>query len=242
MSRSVFRSPALCFETLLRGAALVALVTSGPMAFASGGTYGISTARTGKPGIQFSIGYTLGTHVGQANAATGSATLDFDAANLSRAEFRVPLSAMTTGNSKRDCHMIEAMGLDYARSSYPEGGHLCSSNQTLPESGPDSVAYPEIQFVLESLTAADGSPLGRLERGIETPIVSLARWTLHGVTKTRAIPLSILIDQGDQPKVRVRGKFEVLLKDHEVEVISWGGVISVKDRAKVELDLELESR
>ena len=206
------------------------------------GEYSISTARTGKPGIQFSIGYSLGTHVGQANAASGKASLDFDAANLSRAEFKVPLLSMTTGNTKRDCHMVEALGLDYARSSYPEGGHVCSSSQTLPDSGPDSVAYPEIQFELESLTAADGSVLGRLERGVETPIVSLARWTIHGVTQTRAVPLTVLIDQGDRPKVRVRGKFEVILKDHGIEVISWGGVISVKDRAKVELDLELESR
>jgi polyisoprenoid-binding protein YceI len=210
-------------------------------AAASSLEYRISSARTGKPGINFSIGYTLGTHKGQAAAATGKASIDLDSSALSQAQFQVAISSMSTGNPKRDCHMVEALGLDYERSRYPEAGHLCDANQRLPENGPDSVAYPEIRFELQGLNTPDGSALGRIERGVETPIVTVAQWSIHGVTQTRMIPMTALIDTGERPRIRVRGQFEVLLKDHGIEVISWGGVISVRDRAKVELDLELEA-
>jgi len=193
----------------------------------------------GLPGIEIAIGYTLGTHEGGASRVSGSAFVDFENAALSSAEFRVPIAAMTTGNEKRDCHMREALGLDYGLSGYPEA-HVCDSSNRLPESGVNAIQFPEVVFELTGLKAADGTPLTRVDAGSEAQVLAIGAWTIHGVRKEQFIALRVVRASGTaSPELRVRGSFEILLKDFGVEVISWGGLIKVRDRAKVTLDLNL---
>jgi polyisoprenoid-binding protein YceI len=199
----------------------------------------IQPKSNGQPGIQIAIGYTLGTHEGGASQVRGSAFVDFENAALSSAEFRVPISSMTTGNAKRDCHMRQALGLDYEMSGYPEG-HVCDASNRLPESGVNSIQYPEVIFELTGLKAADGTPLTRVDAGTEAQVLAVGTWTIHGVKKEQFVALRVARAQGaSSPALRVRGVFDLLLKDFGVEVISWGGLIYVKDRARVTLDLNL---
>ena len=197
----------------------------------------------GQTGIQIAIGYTLGTHEGSASTVRGKALVDFENASVASAEFRTPIASMTTGSDKRDCHMREALGLDYGMSGYPEA-HICDSGNRLPETGVNAIQYPEVVFELKGLNAADGSPLTRIDAGAETQVLAIGSWTIHGVRKDQFVAVRISrSDASGSPRLRVRGATELLLKDFGVEVISWGGVIKVKDRAKVTLDLDLgESR
>jgi polyisoprenoid-binding protein YceI len=220
---------------------LIALLTVGlsSSAQAASTELKIQPKADGSTGIQIAIGYTLGTHEGGASAVSGSALVDFENAALSSAEFRVPISAMTTGNEKRDCHMREALGLDYAISGYPEA-HVCDSSNRLPGSGVDAIQYPEVTFELTGLKAADGTPLTRVDAGSEAQVLAVGAWTIHGVRKEQFVTVRVArTDVNGAPQLRVRGSFDLLLKDFGVEVISWGGVIKVKDRAKVTLDLNL---
>ncbi len=194
----------------------------------------------GRPGVDLSIEYTLGVHEGYASVLSGRALVDFENSSVSSAEFRVPISSMTTGSAKRDCHMRESLGLDYAISSFPEK-HVCFGDNTLPDSGVDSVVYPEIVFELRGLNAADGTPLTRIDAGADASVLAVGSFTIHGVRKDQivAVKLTRTFDERGKSRLRVRGRFNLSLKDYGVEVIAWAGLISVKDTAKVKLDLDL---
>ena len=220
--------------------ALAASILFAPLAQAANTELQIANKANGRPGIDLSIDYTVGTHVGYASSVTGRALVDFESASVSSAEFRVSIASMTTGNTKRDCHMREALGLDYALSGYPEN-HICDANNNLPASGVDSVQYPEVIFELRGLNAADGTPLTRIDAGAEVPVLALGSWTIHGVRKDQVVSLKATRtqDENGRNRLRVRGDFNLLLKDFGIEVMSWAGLIKVADRAKVKLDLDL---
>src|SRR5262245_35509977 len=101
---------------------------------------------SGATGISFRLPYTGGTHTGSARSASG--TLTFDPSSLIRinAHIVVPIDDIHSGDSKRDCHMREALGLDYTRSQFPKS-HVCDNANRIPTSGPDSVVYPTIEFI-----------------------------------------------------------------------------------------------
>src|SRR5262245_5385660 len=92
--------------------------------------------------MTFSLGWTLGTHEGRASQVSGSLRARLDPLEILEGEFRVPIGAMSTGSVSRNCHMREALGIDYSRSRFPRE-HVCVNDQ-VPASGPDSVVFPDI--------------------------------------------------------------------------------------------------
>ncbi len=138
-------------------------------------------ASQNNPGVTFSIGYSLGQHDGSAQAMSSSVKLTKDNKILS-GTFSVPISSMTTGNSKRDCHMMEALGIDYSKSQFPKE-HVCNSD-ILPTSGPDSVSFQTIDFNFISIKGDSNSGLPAvLEEGKVYNLPIHGKWTIHGVTQ-----------------------------------------------------------
>lgn len=212
----------------------------GQFAHAANSQLSILSKPDGRPGIDLSIEYTLGVHEGYASMVTGQALVDFENSSVAAAEFRVPIAAITTGNAKRDCHMRESLGLDYDVSGFPEE-HVCDGSNQLPASGVDSVRYGEVIFELRGLTAADGTPLTRIDAGAEVSVLAVGSWTIHGVRKDQmvAVKMTRSQDERGRSRLRIRARPNLSLKDFGVVVIPWAGLISVKDTAKLKLDLDL---
>lgn len=168
--------------------------------------------------VSFKLPYTAGTHEGESSTIVGSLVMSSDA-TPSSAEFSVPIRSLKTGSDKQDCHMRESLGLDYAVSEFPKS-HVCSSNQ-LPETGVNSIKYPQIEFKLKSF--ADGKATGT--------------WTIHGVPVERTFPVTISRDGG---LLRITGSVVMPLEEHHITVKNFL-FISVADDATASFDLWFES-
>jgi polyisoprenoid-binding protein YceI len=202
-------------------------------------TFALVAPAAGRTGIEFSIGYTAGTHEGRAESVSGQATIDLEDFSASTALFSVPLSAMNTGNAKRDCHMREALGLNYAVSKYPEGGHVCSSSQMTPATGPDSVVFDKVTFLLKGMTNPDGSRIEGLTPGVPTPVLATVDWNLHGVSRTQNEALVVTLENND--RIRIGGSSKLVLKDFGVEVLPFL-IITVSEFATAKYDVVLQAR
>lgn len=178
----------------------------------------------GSYGVQFKIGYTFGTHSGKALSGEGRviwATTDL--ASLKKSELRVPIGALRTGNPEMECHLREALGLDYKHSPYP-GEHVCKNDQ-LPLSGPGAVVFPEIVLQLEKAKKID--PSHYTVEGV---------WKIHGVTRPTAIPVEVELKGG---RLIVTAKPTLSLKEFGVEVKNFL-FISTEDTLKLDLAIQLE--
>ncbi len=190
-------------------------------------------------GIHFEIGYgalvPLGTHRGVAKVASVEVVADLEALTLTSAKFTVPLDQMTSGDSKRDCHMREALGIDYVnkQSAFPEN-HVCKSDFTLPETGVDSVVFPTIQMEFK---AGIGSAK-RSETGV-VDIQTKVELTIHGVMKVYPVSLHVEPDSSVKGQSRVTSQFDVPLKDFSLTV-KKAGPIGVADHAVVKVDIRLK--
>jgi polyisoprenoid-binding protein YceI len=180
--------------------------------------------------ILFKIPYSLGTHDGVVKAASGTLQLEGKSFLTARGEFRVPIASIETGDRNRDCHLLEAMGLDYVASGYPEE-HVCDSEDRLPAEGPNRVTHSEIQFRLKSVRAVEGS-VDRIE--------AEGDWTMHGVTRTVKIPFQVTaLEEGG---FRVRGEHRFSISEYGIEVKPAKILllkITVDDVATVTFDLRL---
>lgn len=187
------------------------------------------------PGITISIPYSLGTHDNRVSRATGEVRFDPDAPQAAAGTLRVTLDAVVSDSAERDCHMREALGLDYAHSRFP-GEHVCANN-ALPAG---ALAYPEIRLEVRS---AQSPGLSELSVGKETPISLEASWTLHGVTRPAVLRLTASRDAKTPGALRIRGTSPIRLPDFGVVVKSAKvlfATISVEDVATVRFDLKLE--
>lgn len=187
----------------------------------------------GATGIEFKIGYTLGTHKGVALKASGLVEVSTENSQLAlkSTSIKVPISSIRTGAELRDCHLQEAMGINYSISDYPSQ-HVCTGNQ-LPASGNNAVVYPTIDFSLVSAQIS-GSPT-HLEPGKTFQVSALGNWTIHGISKQQ--PIALTLNPQEDGRVFVTGNTSFNLKDFNVVVIPWAGLIKVKDTALVELNL-----
>jgi hypothetical protein len=191
-------------------------------------------------GVTFSIPYTAGTHDGFSSQIDGLVETD-DNDQLIRAQFMVPIVSLSTSNKTRDCHMLEALGLDYRASRFPEK-HVCNSQDKLPSSGPDSIVYPSIAFQFQSFTQLPAVPL---KAGVPTSARVKAVMQIHGVTRQlNSLPLQITksVVRG-QTFLRVQTRFQLSLQDYQIVVkpvkigpFSFG----VDDTVSVSLDLTLK--
>ena len=151
----------------------------------SAGTWSIVPQTEGDLGLKFSLGWSLGTHEGQASRVTGSMQAQTEPLAIARGEFRVPIASMSTGSPTRDCHMREALGINYQGSRFPSD-HVCVSDQ-VPASGPDSVVFPEIVIgIREVRPVAQGSPVRLTGTQPVTVQVPLSM-SVHGVTREVAL-------------------------------------------------------
>jgi hypothetical protein len=188
-------------------------------------------------GLAFSLGWTLGTHQGRASQVSGSLRADLDPLVGAQGEFRVPIAAMSTGSSTRDCHMREALGIEYSRSRFPRE-HVCV-NDRVPVSGPDSVVFPDIAINIRELRPPQpNTPPAPLKlvtnQKIDAQIV--IGLSMHGVTQDLIAPVELQLDE--MQRVRVTTSFDVTLSAFGV-VVKMPTPLSIEDRARVKLNLLL---
>ena len=196
-------------------------------------TYRIAQGKDG-PGITLSLPYTFGTHGDRAVKVLGELRMDPDSPQAVAGTLRVPIDAIVSDSAERDCHMREALGVDYARSQYPRE-HVCKDDR-LPAG---VVAFPEIVLQVRGAQAA---PVTTMSVGKETPVSIQALWTIHGVTRPARLQLTASRDAKTPGAVRLRGNSEVRLSDFGVVVKSAHVLFvtsSVGEVATVHFDLEL---
>lgn len=199
--------------------------------------------------VSFDIGFTAGVHRGTASSLTGSLVLD--ATNrLVKGTFTVPLSVIRTSNETRDCHLREAMGIDYSHSQFP-AQHVCDGQNRTPVAGPDSVVFPNIDFEFTNLVQTSGGDLpATLAVGTTYNVFLRGKFSMHGQSKlldggAAATTLVGKLIVESASRLRLQSAFPVVLKDYGIIVkpSKLGPVtISVADKATVTLNIQLALR
>jgi polyisoprenoid-binding protein YceI len=198
------------------------------------GTWAIVPSQAGDLGLTFSLGWTLGTHQGKASRVTGSLEAQPDPLVITGGEFHVPITAMSTGSTTRDCHMREALGIDYKNSHFP-ANHVCM-NDEVPPSGPDSVVYPEIVIRIRGPQPASARAAAALDPKQPVDVMVPLEFSVHGVTRTVSAPLRLQWTKPDL--VHAQTEFDLKLADFGIVVI-MPRLMSVDDHVHVKLNLQL---
>ncbi len=185
-----------------------------------------------KSTIKYSIPYSLGISEGRVKKINGTVSLDLEHSS-GTGEFHVPIDSIDTGSEERDCHLTEALGLNYRVSDFPKE-HTCDSKNHAATTGKNAVVFSEIAFKISSIKTHDVT----VKEGIKTVTV-YGTWTLHGVSRPDSFDLNITQLEN---AIRVQGQTIFSLKDYGIEVKSAHILfvtISVRDQAKVDFDLVL---
>ncbi len=203
-------------------------------------SYRPAAAAAGAASVQIALPYTFGTHNFQVAALQGEVRADWKDTPVVSGRLVVPLTSLRGGGDTLNCHMREAMGLDYAKSAFP-GSHVCSGGQ-LPASGNDAVAFPEIVFEITRVTV-----IGARSRGADGdtfPVAVSGRWTIHGIARNDSIDLRLTVpaNEGAHPRsIRVEGTRKIRLADYGIQV-KRALVISAGEEATVKLDFRLNAQ
>lgn len=168
-------------------------------------------------GIEFKIPFTFGIHNGKAHQFQGSFELDQNDF-LQKIQVTLPISKIETGNSTRDCHLRESLGIDYShqQSIYPSK-HVCNSKNELPVQGNDSIAFPEIKLSLVQVLKSTPLPIP-LNKKTKTTL--LAELEIHGIKKTFELEVEILKTQPTPTteNIEIQTTFDVSLADFAILV------------------------
>ncbi|MGZ6163726.1 MAG: hypothetical protein ACXWLS_10380 [Myxococcaceae bacterium] len=209
----------------------VMLLTLVPaLALAEGKTYRVAPPAEGSK-AEAVVVYSLGTHTQVAQEIRGEVTVDPATLASARGSVVVPIAGIRGDGATRDCHMREALGLDYAAGGRFPKEHACDAQDRLPASGPEAIVYPDIRLDVLGVRPLDD--LALLDAGKPVRVELEARWTLHGVART-SHELARVVRDG--PGLRVRGRSSVVLADHGVVVkstkvlfaeITVGGAVTV---------------
>ena len=202
-------------------------------------------------GTTFQIGYSAGVHDGVVSAIDAEVTLD-QKNQILAGDFKIDIANMSTGNKTRDCHMREALGIDYSVSQFPNE-HVCNSDDKTPTEGPDAIKYPEISFHFSSVKSNSNSVLSEvLEVGKVYNLAVQGKFSVHGQIKdftaldsTEFIPVQVKLINAETGELQLTGKFDIVLKDFGVIVkpFKFGFIkIGVADKAKVSLNMKLSPR
>lgn len=221
-------SPARC----LLLAALVPLA-----ALAEPRTFHVAPAAEGSK-AEAVVVYSLGSHTQAAQDIRGEVTVDPATLTGVSGTVVVPIAGIHGDGGTRDCHMREALGLDYAAGGRFPREHVCDDHDRVPASGPESIAFPDIR--LELLGARPLDDLSLLEAGKPVRVEVDVRWTLHGVSRERKELVRVLRDGAG---LRARGRSTVVLADHGVVVKPTKVLfaeIKVGDAVTVTYDLRLQ--
>ena len=181
--------------------------------------------------------YSLGSHTQVAQDIRGEVTLDTTTLAGGSGTVVVPIAGIHGDGGTRDCHMREALGIDYAAGGRFPKEHVCDSQNRLPASGPESVAFPDIR--LDVLGAHPLDDPGLLASGKPVRVELDVRWTVHGVGKQQKA-LTRVVREGDG--LHARGRSTVVLADHGIVVKATKVLfaeIKVGDAVSVTYDLRL---
>ena len=187
--------------------------------------------------IAVKVPYSLGTHTQTVAAVSGELRVDRETLAVARGWLVVPLTSIESDSAKRDCHMREALGLDYAHSRFPKE-HVCDGDNRLPASGPDSVAFPEVRLDVKEGRALDDPR--RFADGEEVRATVEGSWTIHGITRPARLEVRLSKDPRAPEGIRVRGRHAFSLRDFGVVVKAAKVLfvtISVQDEVSASLDL-----
>ncbi len=202
----------------------------------------MDSAGQSSSGLKFSIAYTTGVHKGSASHMEGLAIIDQND-QLKQLDIRVPITTMSTGNPTRDCHMREALGLDYTQSRFPKD-HVCNSADQTPAQGSDAIAFHDINF--KFLQIEQTAVSATMNPNVEYPLLITARISIHGVTKdihSIEIKVTKTIDKDETVSYHVKSSFSLSLNDFGVIVKPLKlGPFSIGVDDKVNLDIAVALR
>jgi polyisoprenoid-binding protein YceI len=190
---------------------------------------------TDQPDIEWSVSYTLGTHRGTAGPPTVDARSDAAGSALTSLVLRFPLESVRSGNATRDCHLREALGLDYKVSHYP-AAHVCNKKNEIPATGADQVAFPEIVFEMspEAAPLRFVPPAPGQTSEIEIP----GTWTIHGVSRPDRVTATLSAVGTSPIVIRVEGEHALSLRDFGVLVKPFL-MVTVGDRVHVKFSFSI---
>jgi len=181
--------------------------------------------------------YSLGAHTQTAGEVRGEVRTDPTTLADVGGTVVVPLASIRGDGGTRDCHMREALGLDYGTGGHFPAEHACDSNNQLPASGPDAIAFPDIR--VELLSAHPLDDLALLGQGQPVRVELQVRWTIHGKTHAQKELARVLRDGNG---LRARGRSTIVLQDFGVVVKPVKVLfaeVKVGDAVTVNYDLKL---
>ncbi len=146
----------------------------------------------------------------------------------------MPIAAMSTGSTTRDCHMREALGINYQGSRFP-GDHVCVNDQ-VPATGPDSVVFPDIVIGVRGLNQPAQASSLRLAGTQPVNVQVSLSMSIHGVTRDVIAPLRLQLIAPDT--VQAQTEFDLKLADFAIVVV-MPRLMKVDDHIKVKLHLLL---
>lgn len=174
-----------------------------------------------KSKVAISLPYSMGVHEFSAKAFSGKLEWDEKANEIKSGELKLAIQGIKVKKSEQKCHMMEAMGLDYKASEFPES-HVCNKDDELPKDGPDSIKYPEI-------TATLLSPIKMGENEVKVS------WQIHG--KTKEITMPITMTKGDG--IVLTSNWKMKLSDFDI-IVKKFLFIAVKDDVSLKMTLALK--
>lgn len=179
---------------------------------------------------EFSIGYTLGIHQGKVQKISGQFEITDKPFRIKSGFAEVDISDLITDNPKINCHLQEALGIEYEKSEFPDD-HVCDGENKIPPTGPNSITYPKIRFVIKRAELVSGNCEAACVQKLS------GTWTIHGQTKkTRGMLVKLeKVPEG----YRVDFTQEFRLTDYGVIVKSFL-FVSVDEAAKVHMNVILE--
>ncbi len=183
-------------------------------------------------GVSFSLDYTGGVHQGTVAAVSGTAVMQPEASfQIASARFVVAIQDLSTANVKRDCHMREALGLDYSTSIFPTQ-HVCGATNTLPTTGPNAIAFPNAIFTLDSIENVAAT------EGVQS-FTANGTFEIHGVKQSVKVPMVLTLAQNGSKQLTITGDFSIKLADYGITVMPFL-FITVADTAQVKLNLTMQ--
>lgn len=176
-----------------------------------------------KSKIAIELPYSMGVHEFSANAFSGKVEWDEKTNEIKSGELKLAIESIKVKKAEQKCHLLEAMGLDYKASEFPES-HVCNSDDKLPGDGPNSIKYPEI-------TATLLSPIKMGENEVKVS------WLIHGKTKVITMPITLTKGEAGEG-LRLTSKWKMKLSDFDI-IVKKFLFIAVKDDVSLKKNLSL---
>lgn len=186
------------------------------------GTYG----PTALSNLLIEIPYTMGTHKLKSNHFLGHIEWDPKTNEIKGGELKLAIANIQTDKEEMECHMREALGLDYDASDFPET-HICNDKDELPKDGSNSIKYPEITATL----------LSPLKIGMNKAKV---RWMIHGKTKELTMPITLTRDESSE-KLMLHSSWTMKLSDFDI-IVKKFLFIAVKNEVSLKLTMALSNK